>query len=118
MATLENFIFNEFKEIFENRLFPEIAPQDFDNTEKIIYPFCVYSINGIEKQNANCGEPDIYSVQFLIYHYYYDKLKDLREIFIEKADKLAKRVNVSHSFLSEIRAYNLICDYDFYFDND
>ena len=115
MATIEEYIFNNFQSIFESRLFPEIAPQDFDNKENIVYPFCVYSINNIEKQKANCGEPDICSVQFLIYHTDYNKLKDLREIFIETADKIAKRVNIGQTFFQEIRAYNLICEYDFNF---
>ena len=117
METVEKHIFDSFASIFENRLFPEIAPQDFQNEENIVCPFCVYSINNIEKQTANCGEPDIYSIQFSIYEKDYDKLKELRDVFIQAADKLAKRVNVSQNFFADLKTYQLICEYDFYFSS-
>lgn len=125
METVETFIFDKFKALFNNYCFPVIAPQEFiekiqpnqQNTRIKQFPFCVFNIVSVEKQKRNCNINEEISIQFLLYALDYNKIEELRKSFIEIADKIGKFQSVRIMFDNDLLAYYIIIEYDFLFNS-
>lgn len=125
METVETFIFNQFKGLFNDYCFPVIAPQEFiekiqpnqQNTRIKQFPFCVFNIVSVEKQKRNCNINEEISIQFLLYALDYNKIEELRKDFIEIADKIGKLQSIRTMFDNDLLAYYLIIEYDFLFNS-
>lgn len=125
METVETFIFDNFKALFNNYCFPVIAPQEFiekiqpsqKNTRIKQFPFCVFNIVSVEKQKRNCNINEEISIQFLLYALDYNKIEELRNSFIEIADKIGKFQSIRIMFDNDLLAYYLIIEYDFLFNS-
>lgn len=125
METVETFIFDKFKALFNDYCFPVIAPQEFiekiqpsqQNTRIKQFPFCVFNIVSVEKQKRNCNINEEISIQFLLYALDYNKIEELRKDFIEIADKIGKFQSIRIMFDNDLLAYYLIIEYDFLFNS-
>lgn len=125
METVETFIFDNFKALFNNYCFPVIAPQEFiekiqpsqQNIRIKQFPFCVFNIVSVEKQKRNCNINEEISIQFLLYALDYNKIEELRKDFIEIADKIGKFQSVRIMFDNDLLAYYIIIEYDFLFNS-
>ena len=121
METVETFIFDNFKALFNNYCFPVIAPQEFiekiqpsqQNTRIKKFPFCVFNIVSVEKQKRDCNINEEISIQFLLYALDYNKIEELRNSFIEIADKIGKFQSIRIMFDNDLLAYYLIIEYVF-----
>lgn len=127
METVETFIFDKFKALFNNYCFPVIAPQEFietiqpnpqnQNTRIKKFPFCVFNIVSVQKQVRNCNQNEEISIQFLLYALDYNKIEELRKSFIEIADEIGKMQSIRTMFDNDLIAYYLIIEYDFLFNS-
>lgn len=112
MGTVDELLVEKFSAIFEDKFFPEIAPQNIVENDKC---FCVFSLNSFQAARMNCYPYETYSYQFVMYHHTYDELMKWQKQFAKEAMKIGIIRNLQHGFEPVFRSYTLIIECDFIF---
>lgn len=113
--TAEELVVQELSPIFNNRVYPDIAPQK----PLPEFPFAVYSVIGSNPIRANCRNNHEVSMQVDIYSLSVPSRSKLWQTVYQKLVQVGGKMTARRqNFYSDTRSYRVSLDFDFFVSID